>query len=100
MALAIVDVLDAHGRIDPDALATAFAARYAADDRRGYGSGARAPAHAPVHRRTVANRLPALFDGTGSLAMAAMRVAPVGDISPETTIVCVSALPAVCVLAG
>src|SRR3954462_11859573 len=42
MALAIVEVLDAHGHVDRDALATAFAARYAADDRRGYGSGAHA----------------------------------------------------------
>jgi len=42
MALAIVEVLDAHGQIDQDALAAAVAARYAADDRRGYGSGAHA----------------------------------------------------------
>src|SRR5688572_1770148 len=40
MAVSIVATLACHGRIDQDELAKAFAARYAADDRRGYGSGA------------------------------------------------------------
>src|SRR5262245_33630838 len=40
MALAIYEVLKEHGDIDQDALAAAFARRYAADASRGYGSGA------------------------------------------------------------
>src|SRR5258708_2804714 len=40
MALSVVDVLDAHAAIDADALARAFAARYARDPARGYGGGA------------------------------------------------------------
>src|SRR5437763_6842302 len=40
MAIAVVDVLARHGSIDQDDLAAAFARRYAADDRRGYGAGA------------------------------------------------------------
>src|SRR5688500_10820392 len=42
MALSVVEGLAAHGRIEPDALAAAFAERYRADPRRGYGHGARA----------------------------------------------------------
>src|SRR4051794_39623308 len=37
MALAIIEVLGRHGRIDQDDLAETFARRYARDDRRGYG---------------------------------------------------------------
>ncbi len=40
MALAIIQVLKSHGRIDQDELAIKFASRYARDDRRGYGAGA------------------------------------------------------------
>ena len=36
MALSIVEVLDAHGGIDRDALALAFARRYAAEPHRGF----------------------------------------------------------------
>src|SRR5262245_3906955 len=40
MALGIYDVLFLHGRIDQDALAGRFAARYRAQPWRGYGAGA------------------------------------------------------------
>ncbi|HVV82931.1 MAG TPA: ADP-ribosylglycohydrolase family protein, partial [Kofleriaceae bacterium] len=40
MAIAIVETLDAHGEVDEDALAAAFAARYALEPVRGYGAGA------------------------------------------------------------
>jgi ADP-ribosylglycohydrolase len=64
MALAIVEVLAARGRIDQDELARRFAERYARDDRRGYGAGA----HwllTELRKGTpwrVAS--PAMFDGT------------------------------------
>jgi hypothetical protein len=41
LKLAIVEVLNRFGRIDPDALARRFAERFAADPDRGYGKGAR-----------------------------------------------------------
>src|SRR5206468_3681018 len=37
MALAVVDVLHRHGRVDRDDLAAVFARRYRADPSRGYG---------------------------------------------------------------
>jgi ADP-ribosylglycohydrolase len=78
MALALYDVLAAHGHVDQDALAAAFAARYAADDRRGYGSGAHALLMQLCAGHPWQTASPALFDGTGSLGNGgAMRVAPV-----------------------
>lgn len=79
MALSIVEVLETHGQIEQDPLATAFARRYAEDPGRGYGAGA--------HRllteigegrpwRTVAR---SLFGGRGSWGNGgAMRAAPLG----------------------
>jgi ADP-ribosylglycohydrolase len=79
MAMGIMEVLELHHRIDPDALAEVFARRYAADDRRGYGGGA----HQLLTRLgagaswEVAAR--ELFDGAGSMGNGgAMRVAPLG----------------------
>ena len=37
MAVSVVAVLEEHGRIDQEALASAFATRYATDRMRGYG---------------------------------------------------------------
>lgn len=37
MALSLLRVLDRHGHVDQDALATAFASAYAADPYRSYG---------------------------------------------------------------
>jgi len=79
MATSVVDVLDAHGGVDQDALAGAFARRYARDPRRGYGGGAHDILQA-LGRGTswrVASR--EAFGGMGSLGNGgAMRVAPVG----------------------
>jgi ADP-ribosylglycohydrolase len=79
MALSIVDVLQQHGHIDQDLLATLFARRYTADIRRGYGG----TAHDILRSislgepwREVAS---AAFDGMGSMGNgAAMRAAPIG----------------------
>jgi ADP-ribosylglycohydrolase len=79
MATAIVDVLDEHGAIDQDALARAFARRYARDPHRGYGGGAHDILSAlcmGVPWRTASGEA---FGGMGSLGNGgAMRVAPVG----------------------
>src|ERR1700750_647416 len=65
MALSIVDVLEEHGEIHQDKLATYFASGYSADPQRGYG----ATAHRILRSigageswRTVA---PAAFEGMG-----------------------------------
>ncbi|WP_205525504.1 ADP-ribosylglycohydrolase family protein [Pyxidicoccus trucidator] len=79
MALAIVQVLEDHGRIDQDALARVLAKRYRNDKNRGYGG----TAHDILQKLGVG--LPwrevsaEVFDGQGSMGNgAAMRVAPVG----------------------
>lgn len=79
MAISIVEVLARHGTIDPDALAEAFAARYAAEPDRGYGAGASnlltRVAYGAPWRREAAR----MFDGRGSYGNgAAMRAAPIG----------------------
>jgi ADP-ribosylglycohydrolase len=79
MALSIVEVLARHGTIDTDALAEAFARRFAQEPGRGYGQGAfnlltRVNRGAPW--RDEARRL---FNGQGSFGNgAAMRAAPIG----------------------
>lgn len=79
MALALVEVLREHGRIDQDALAYRFHVRYQDDPWRGYGRGMREllPALAPPGAwRREAGRL---FGGQGSMGNgSAMRVAPLG----------------------
>jgi ADP-ribosylglycohydrolase len=79
MAVAIVEVLERHGKLDQDALASAFAARYRADPYRGYGPGT----HAVLNR--IASGVPwrdassTAFGGKGSMGNgSAMRVAPLG----------------------
>ena len=79
MALSIVEVLGRHETIDADALAAAFARRWAAEPNRGYGRGAfnlltQVSFGAPWRRE--AQRL---FGGQGSFGNgAAMRAAPIG----------------------
>jgi len=79
MALSIVEVLGRHETIDPDALAAAFARRWAREPGRGYGQGAfdlltRISRGAPWRRE--AQRL---FNGQGSFGNgAAMRASPIG----------------------
>jgi ADP-ribosylglycohydrolase len=79
MAISVVEILLRHGKIEQDDLADAFARRYAADSRRGYGGTA--------HRilREIGTGVPwqqaagSAFDGMGSLGNGgAMRVAPLG----------------------
>ncbi len=78
MALAIAEVLDRHGRIEQDDLATVFARRYFEGPNRGYGAIAHEILQAigrRVHWRTAAG---SAFGGEGSLGNGgAMRVAPV-----------------------
>ncbi|QIF00225.1 ADP-ribosylglycohydrolase family protein [Roseimicrobium sp. ORNL1] len=79
MSISIVEVLQQYGIIQQDALAAAFAHRYAADPFRGYGGTA--------HRilRAIGEGVPweqaagEAFDGMGSMGNGgAMRAAPVG----------------------
>ena len=79
MAIAVVDVLDAHGGADRDALALTFARRYAREPYRGYGGGA----HGIL--RAIGDGVPwrvasgSAFDGMGSYGNGgAMRAAPIG----------------------
>jgi ADP-ribosylglycohydrolase len=79
MALSVHEVLAAHGKIDRDALAALFAARYRADPVRGYGVMAHAILQAigeGTHWNQAARQA---FGGQGSMGNgSAMRVAPVG----------------------
>ncbi len=78
MALSIVEVLGMCGRIDPDALAQAFARRFLQDPHRGYAGGARRLLRQIAEGVDWREVSPRLF-GTGSYGNgAAMRVAPVG----------------------
>ncbi len=77
--MAIVQVLERHGKIDSDALAQTFAQRYVADPARGYGAGA----HELLRR--IANGADwrevsrSLFGGEGSFGNGgAMRAGPLG----------------------
>jgi ADP-ribosylglycohydrolase len=79
MAVSIVELLAAHGTIDPAPLADRFARRYVSDPARGYGRGA----HAVLAE--IAQGIPydvaaaRLFDGTGSCGNGGgMRSAPIG----------------------
>lgn len=79
MALAIVDVLQQHGKIEQDELAERFARRYALDPGKGYGG----TAHSILTQiggglpwRTAAGTA---FSGMGSMGNGgAMRSAPIG----------------------
>src|SRR4051794_12504539 len=79
MAVSVVAVLETHGRIDQDALAQAFATRYAADRLRGYGGTAHGILHAIGVGLPWREAAGGVFDGQGSMGNgAAMRAAPVG----------------------
>ncbi|MBA3502683.1 MAG: ADP-ribosylglycohydrolase family protein [Deltaproteobacteria bacterium] len=79
MAIEVVEELAAHGTIDPDRLAPAFAARYMREPDRGYGAGA-----ATILERIAAGgawreEAGRVFGGKGSYGNgAAMRAAPIG----------------------
>jgi ADP-ribosylglycohydrolase len=78
MALSIVENLRQHGRIEQDALAQAFAARFREDPNRGYAGGAvrllRAVAQGKEWRDIAATLFPGGSYGNGG----AMRAAPIG----------------------
>ena len=79
MAISIVEVLAQYGTIDTDALAAAFAERFAREPKRGYGAGA----HALLTRVSLGapwrDEAAGLFKGKGSYGNgAAMRAAPIG----------------------
>jgi ADP-ribosylglycohydrolase len=79
MALSVVEVIEATGRVDRDALALAFARRYATDPGRGYG----ATAHEILRRIGAGDPwvevASAVFEGQGSCGNgSAMRVSAVG----------------------
>jgi ADP-ribosylglycohydrolase len=78
MALSIVEILEAHGHIDQDALARAFARRFAQEPYRGYGGGAIRLLIQLVNGEDWREASPRLF-GSGSYGNgAAMRIAPLG----------------------
>jgi len=77
MACSVLQVLDAHGRIDADALAASFAARHDVD--RGYGAAANRLLRLVREGGDWRQLAAGLFDGQGSYGNgAAMRVAPLG----------------------
>jgi ADP-ribosylglycohydrolase len=78
MALSIVEILEAHGHIEQDALAQAFARRFTQEPYRGYGGGAMRLLTQIANGSNWREISPRLF-GNGSYGNgAAMRVAPVG----------------------
>lgn len=79
MALSIVEVLLAHGRVDRDALAALFAARYRDDPRRGYGGTAHGILQAIGAGIPWSVAAGGVFDGQGSMGNGGgMRAAPIG----------------------
>jgi len=79
MALSIVEVLERFDGIDPDALAEAFARRWAEDPNRGYGQGAYNLLARVSHGAPWRHEAQRLFNGQGSYGNgAAMRAAPIG----------------------
>jgi ADP-ribosylglycohydrolase len=84
MALSIFDVLEEHGRIDQDALARRFAARFAAEPWRGYGGGAFRMLGAVVGGADWRDAVQSMFGGQGSFGNgSAMRIAPLAGYFAE-----------------
>lgn len=79
MALSIVEVLERRGTCNPDELAAAFARRWQAEPRRGYGLGAFGLLERIANGADWRHEARALFRGAGSFGNgAAMRAAPIG----------------------
>jgi ADP-ribosylglycohydrolase len=79
MAIAIVEVLASHGRIDQDALAIRFSERFTAEPTRGYGPAAIQILHAISQGASWREVSRAVFGGAGSFGNgSAMRAAPIG----------------------
>ncbi len=94
MALSIVEVLEQHAAIDPDALAAAFARRFARDPERGYGAGAYGLLSRVAQGVPWRDEVVRMFGGKGSFGNgAAMRAAPIGAyFAPDLERVRVEAL--------
>jgi ADP-ribosylglycohydrolase/ActR/RegA family two-component response regulator len=89
MAVAIFETLARFGWMHQDELALAFAGRYLADPRRGYGYGARELLEALAEGASWRESAASLFDGSGSYGNgAAMRVAPLGAYFHDNRIRC------------
>ena len=79
MALAIVEILEIHGRIDREKLARSFARRYEADPYRGYGLSVRRVLEGIAGGNPWQESTRLVYDGSGSMGNGgAMRVAPLG----------------------
>jgi len=78
MALSIVETLQAHGHINQDALAQAFAKRYADEPWRGYAGGAQRLLRQIEQGISWRQAAYALFNGGSYGNGGAMRAAPIG----------------------
>lgn len=79
MAVSIVEQLLERGTVEPDALAAAFARRFAREPDRGYGAGAYALLMSVTMGAPWRQEAAGLFGGKGSYGNgAAMRAAPIG----------------------
>jgi ADP-ribosylglycohydrolase len=79
MGTVLLQVLEAHGTVDQDALAAGFARRFERDPERGYGAVAYWQLFQLTTGRDWRSVSTEVFGGEGSLGNgAAMRVAPVG----------------------
>jgi ADP-ribosylglycohydrolase len=83
MALAIFEVLDEFGRVDQDALARRFAARYRAAPWRGYGAGAHRLLAEIVSGTDWRVAATAVFRGGSFGNGSAMRIAPLAAYFAE-----------------
>src|ERR1043165_777472 len=94
MALSIVEVLEQHGTIDTDALAAAFARRFAEEPGRGYGAGAYRLLLRLGGGASWREEATQMFRGKGSYGNgAAMRAASIGAFfAPDLERVRVEAL--------
>ena len=83
MALSIVEVLKRYGQIDQDALAKAFARRFAEEPWRGYAGGAVRLLSQIALGADWREMSPALFNGGSFGNGGAMRAAPIGAYFAE-----------------
>jgi ADP-ribosylglycohydrolase len=84
MALAIVSVLDRHGRVEPEELARDFARRYQADPYRGYGLTVRRVLEDIAEGIPWEQAAGRVYGGLGSMGNGgAMRAAPIGAYYAE-----------------
>jgi ADP-ribosylglycohydrolase len=79
MAVSIVELLEQHGTLDPDALAAAFVRRFQQEPDRGYGAGAYGLLSRIAFGASWREEVTRMFSGKGSFGNgAAMRASPIG----------------------